>query len=144
MVPTTNASSPSALASEFTFARAAALKTLPLVLSPAEYLQELAQNGTSSCSASSTGSSDDISLGGALASDSSAAPSAGPGAWSDSQFRTVAIALLGANVALGVLVLVAVLLTCARGAKGRNVRYAPVPFRELQTNPEQETLKYAD
>ena len=143
MVPTTNASSPSALASEFTSTRAAALNTLPPVLSPAEYLQELAQNGTSSCSASSTGSSDDISLGGALA-DSSAAPSAGLGAWSDSQFRTVAIALLGANVALGAVVLVAVLLTCARGAKGRNVRYAPVPFRELQTNPEQETLKYAD
>ena len=76
MVPTTNASSPSALASEFTSTRAAALNTLPPILSPAEYLQELAQNGTSSCSASSTGSSDDISLGGALA-DSSAAPSAG-------------------------------------------------------------------
>lgn len=95
---------------------------------------------------SSDGSDGDDIVSGALSTDDSASSGSSNGL--DKKWGTVALALLGANLLVGVILLVVVLTMCVRGMKGRSSgRYTSVPVRfkepvdrDAETNP----LRYSD
>ena len=131
LVQTTNASSAWA---EFLQERAAKLQQLPPLLNP-EDLYGTATTASVSSSVSATG------FAGALADSGS---SASPDSWG-AKYGTLALALLGANLLVGVLVFALALTMCLRGVKGREarVRYAPVPI-QIGAESERAELKYGD
>ena len=102
--------------------------------------------GGSNSSTDGDGGDDDV-VRGALSTDDDST-SAGSSSGLDKKWGTIALALLGANLLVGVILLAVVLTMCVRGMKGRSSgRYAPVPVkfkepadRDAESNP----LRYSD
>ncbi len=126
---------------EFHANRTATLAQLPLPLDPASVVQYEAgptpTDPTSSVATSSTGATqapDSLAanLSGAVSADQ-APGSADNDSWGN-KYAKVVLALLAANLAVGIALLVAVLTMCARRRKemsaSRSTRYAPVRFKE--------------
>lgn len=159
---------------EFYEDRGEALSAAPPTIEPAQFIQfPLAISGASttnstssqdntptnstsspnSVSTNSTGSQNS-SVSGALseAEVRASTGSASDGSLPNKTFKVAALALLGANLFIGSILLIAVLTMCVRGMKGRPVtnvgsRYVPVRFKDAENvDPEAEPAvpRYSD
>ncbi|TBU55658.1 acid protease [Dichomitus squalens] len=98
-----------------------------------------------------TNASTDSSVRGSLATDA-VATSSGSSNGLDKKWGTIALALLAANLLVGIILLIVVLTMCVRGMKGRRMsnpdsRYhaVPVKFKEVaDPDPEAGPLRYSD
>lgn len=128
LVPTTD---PRTAVAEFFDERGATLAGLPPTIDPAEYFRMWAA-ASSTSSASSDSESEDIATSGALSTDDDTGSS--PSGWNKT-FRTAVLALLGANLAVGLALLGVTVTICVRAKKGRSVgsRYVPVRFKDAET-----------
>ncbi|KAI0666611.1 aspartic peptidase domain-containing protein [Trametes maxima] len=138
---------------EFYEDRTAVLATLPPVIDPSQFIQfplSPSVTGGNTSTTGSTNGADEAAVRGALSTDGSGDGSSD----SDSDrktFRITAIALLGANLLVGLVLLAFVATMCVRGVKGsaaRNVgsRYVPVRFKEAEAehDPEHGAPRYTD
>ena len=137
LLPTTN---PATMWQEFNQTRTAQLADMPPPITPTDLAT--AVNATSSAAPSDN----NLSASGAVAEDDASSGSSGD-SWGK-KYGTIALALLGANLLVGILVFAIVLTLCVRGVKGRDRagRYAPVRFKTMQadSDPEREGIRYSD
>ncbi|KAI0743088.1 aspartic peptidase domain-containing protein [Daedaleopsis nitida] len=135
MVSTTN---PATMWQEFRDSRAAALKELPAEFPPDVVVKYDAEQ------AASTQAPQQFGATGSAASESDSSEEGGD-SWSK-KYGTLALALLGANLAVGLAVLGVTLTMCVRGTKGKSgSRYAPVRFKEAAGDDyERGAMKYSD
>ncbi|KAH9912355.1 aspartic peptidase domain-containing protein [Epithele typhae] len=136
LLSTTNASS---MWDEFRTERAAALAKLPPAVDPAEAVKYINENLSQS-----NGTSTTTVAGAAAATSGSSSPS--DGSWGQ-KYGMIALALLGANLLIGLVLLGVTVTMCVRSAKGRReARYQPVRFKEAAGEPDYErgSLKYSD
>ncbi len=140
MLPTTD---PSTMWDEFSTERQAMLAELPAELSPEEVVKYDQQQAARS-SNSTTGSGNTQQLGVAGASSGDDNEDEKGGSWY-SKNGTLVIALLGANLLVGVAIFAVTLTMCVRGVKGKAGpgRYAPVRFKEVDDH-ERGAMKYSD
>ncbi|OJT05040.1 Vacuolar aspartic protease [Trametes pubescens] len=114
---------------EFYQDRTTVLATLPPTIEPSQFIQYPIATGSNSTS--SSGSQDDA-ISGALSTDDDAGNTRSS---SDKTSWIVAFVLLGANLLVGLALLVVTLTMCVRGTKGKSVgsRYVPVRFKEAES-----------
>ncbi|RPD73742.1 acid protease [Lentinus tigrinus ALCF2SS1-7] len=133
---------------EFKEGRAELLSALPPTIDPSVFVKApLSPSVTGQGNATSTDSVDSGAVRGALAEDGDTGFSSTGGL---GKYGVVALALLGTNLLVGVLIFAVTLTMCVRGVKGKSrelgSRYTPVRFKETVDNdPESGSLaRYSD
>ncbi|KAI0697717.1 acid protease [Cerioporus squamosus] len=134
---------------EFKEGRAEQLAALPPTIEPSVFVKApLSPSATGQANATSTDSVDNGAVRGAFAEDSEDGGSSNGGL--GKKWGVVALALLGANLFVGVLIFAVTLTMCVRGVKGKGrdlgSRYTPVRFKEpVDNDPESgSSARYSD
>ena len=129
---------------EFTEGRAELLAILPPTIEPSVFVKApLSPSATGQANATTT----DAAVRGALSEDDEDGASSSGGL---GKYGVVALALLGANLLVAVLIFAVTLTMCVRGVKGKSrdlgSRYTPVRFKEAaESDPESGPLgRYSD
>ncbi|KAH9893132.1 aspartic peptidase domain-containing protein [Epithele typhae] len=144
LLPTTDAST---MQAEFVANRTAALALLPPTLDPATLVKLADSSDTPASSSASSPDASSASVAGAL-DESTSSSSGSTDSWGK-KYGTPALALLGANLAVGVVLLGLTITMCMRShSQSARDRYAPVgarPFKMQQGDEEERTqLRYND
>ncbi|KAH9935099.1 acid protease [Epithele typhae] len=141
LLPTTDGST---MHAEFVANRTAALAQLPPASDPATLVKLGAFSDASASSSASSPDASSASVAGAL-DESTSSPSGSTDSWGK-KYGTTALALLGANLAVGVVLLGLTLTVCMRSqSQGASVRYTPRPFMMQQGDEEERAqLRYDD
>ena len=135
---------PATMWSEFQSERAATLAQLPPAVDPTVIVQYEGGSNSAPPDSSTTPDGDSLArLSGAVSTDGTSSPS-GSDSWLD-KYGTVVLGLLGANLLVGIVLLVVSLTMCVRGMKGRSAsRYTPVRFKDNVEDFERGHMKYSD
>ncbi|KAH9935087.1 aspartic peptidase domain-containing protein [Epithele typhae] len=144
LLPTTDGST---MHAEFVANRTAALALLPPTLDPATLVKLADSYDASASSSASSPDTSSASVAGAL-DESTSSSSGSTDSWGK-KYGTTALALLGANLAVGVVLLGLTITMCMRShSQSARDRYAPVgarPFKMQQGDEEERTqLRYND